>query len=1190
MRREARQATEQHPHATSRQPGELTCEKDPVDVATGSVLLSQTDANLPAGLPLLFKREFCSSYRAGRWFGPTWSSTVDQRLEIDAEGVVLLGEDGLLLTYPHPAPGVPTLPRHGSALWPLDRTPDGYLLSDPDHGRRWHFTQVDDELALLDRLDDRNSNWIRITYDEHQAPRSLEHSGGYRLTIDSENGRIRRLALTGAGPLGGNQELVRYGYSDHGHLIEVVKSGGVPTRFDYDSHGRIVTWTDTNGRAFTYTYDDHDRCTYQSGEDGHQRSAFTYTKDSEEVRTTTVTDSFGHDTRYVINKRDQVIARVDPLGNTTKYVRDRHNRLLRHTDPLDHTITFDYDAAGHLATVTRPDGRTARAEYNDLGLPVKVVNPDGTIVRQTYDNRGNCTSQSSISGQTTYRTYDVAGRLTSVTDSLGNTSTIESDRAGLPVTVTDALGATTRYERDPFGRITAVADPVGAVAHFAWTVEGRLAQYTAPDGTVESWAYDGEGNCVSHTDALGGESRYEYTHFDLLLTRTGPDGARYDFTHDTELRLASVVNPLGLTWQYEYDAASNLAAETDFDGRRISYSHDRAGRLAARTDPTGQVISYERNFLGQVTRKEAAGQTTEYTYDLTDQLTQATSPDCTLTLLRDRFGCLRSETINGRTLAYSYDRWGRLSTRTTPTGAVTTWHYDIAGRPTRMDAAGRAVEFEYDAVGREVSRRIGNHLTWSNQFDPMGRLTAQTVSKTGSSDPIRQISYAYRADGSVTQIDDHMIGPQRVALDIAGRVTAVHASNWSETYAYDPAGNQVSASWPTRHPGHEATGTRSYMGTRITSAGAIRYEHDTLGRVTLRQKTRLSRKSDTWRYQWDAEDRLTSVTTPDGTRWLYTYDPLGRRTSKIRLAKDSETVIERTDFTWDGTTLCEQTTVATRSSHAVTLTWDHHGLRPITQTERITSANAPQNEIDARFFAIITDLVGAPSVLVDENGGTAWRTQRTLWGSTAWASNSSAYTPLRFPGQYFDPESGLHFNHWRYYDPETARYLTLDPLGLAPAPNPAAYVHNPHLWVDPLGLTPCKAAAQIAKDNHTTPLGKEVPTREEASVGNATSHNYKKNFFDEHPELKGKVVVHHAIEQQVLKRYPGLFTADEMHSIENLRGIPKGDINSKIHLSEIRVSWNDFYRTHPTATRQEILDQASKVDDMLGHWFSPRIR
>ncbi|MGW7657913.1 RHS repeat-associated core domain-containing protein, partial [Streptomyces tendae] len=126
---------------------------------------------------------------------------------------------------------------------------------------------------------------------------------------------------------------------------------------------------------------------------------------------------------------------------------------------------------------------------------------------------------------------------------------------------------------------------------------------------------------------------------------------------------------------------------------------------------------------------------------------------------------------------------------------------------------------------------------------------------------------------------------------------------------------------------------------------------------------------------------------------------------------------------------------------------------PIAQTERVTEATT-QHEIDARFFAIVTDLVGTPTELVDESGTIAWRTRSTLWGTTTWAADSTAYTPLRFPGQYFDPETGLHYNHHRYYDPHTARYLTPDPLGLTPAPNPATYVHNPHTWTDPLGLAP----------------------------------------------------------------------------------------------------------------------------------------
>jgi RHS repeat-associated protein len=112
-----------------------------------------------------------------------------------------------------------------------------------------------------------------------------------------------------------------------------------------------------------------------------------------------------------------------------------------------------------------------------------------------------------------------------------------------------------------------------------------------------------------------------------------------------------------------------------------------------------------------------------------------------------------------------------------------------------------------------------------------------------------------------------------------------------------------------------------------------------------------------------------------------------------------------------------------------------------------------QREIDQRFFVIVTDLVGTTKELVDESGAIAWRTRTTLWGTTTWPKTATAHTPLRFPGQYHDLESGLHYNLNRHYDPECARYTTPDPLGLAPALNPVTYVHNPCTWSGPLGLT-----------------------------------------------------------------------------------------------------------------------------------------
>ncbi|GAB2798140.1 putative T7SS-secreted protein [Streptomyces daliensis] len=986
---------------------------DPVDLATGKMYLPQTDVALPGTLPLVFRRQVESGYRAGRWFGPSWASTVDQRLEIDAEGVVLVTEDGLLLPYPHPAPGVPTLPESGPRR-PLAIDADGdYLLTDPESGHTRHFTGPaasgpgGDGVAPLEEISDRNGNRITFEYAPDGAPSRIAHSGGYELAVTTDNGRVTALSLVGAGPgstgpegagpEGTDQLIKRYGYDERGNLTGVVNSSGLPLRFAYDEERRITSWTDTNDRRYDYVYDDRHRVVAEGGTDGHLQVRIAYEDPDAATghRVTTLTTARGNTTRYLINRACQVVAVTDALGHTVRTESDRHGRLLSRTDALGRVTRVERDGEGRPVRVTRPDGRAREVAYGERGLPVRVVEADGARWEFAYDGRGNRVAVTDPAGCVTRYGYDARGHLASVTDALGAVTRVRCDAAGLPVAVTEPGGEVTRYERDAFGRPVVITDPVGAATRLEWTVEGRLARRTGPDGASESWAYDGEGNRVRHVDAVGGVTSYEYTHFDLLAARTGPDGVRYAFTHDAELRLTRVTDPHGLSWDYAYDAAGRLVSESDFDDREVMYGYDAAGQLESRTNPLGQTVAFERDVLGQVVRKDADGAVTTFGYDPAGRLLHAMGPDAEVMWQRDRLGRIKAEVVNGRATTYAWDAVGRRTRRVTPTGAVAETTYDSSGNRTSLTTGGRTVDFTRDAAGREVGRRVGDAVQFAQVWDPAGRLSAQTVTGGPSAATIQHRAWTYRADGHLVGVEDALNGPRVFDLDAAGRVTGVRAQDWTESYAYDETGNQTRAAWPAAHPGAEAQGTRTYTGTRLRTAGALRYEHDAAGRVVLRQKSRLSKKPDTWRYTWDAEDHLTSVTTPDGTVWRYTYDPLGRR-----IAKHSAT--ERVDFTWDGPTLAEQTTTGPGLPDPVTLTWDHDGLRPLAQTERLTDATS-QTEIDSRFFAIVTDLVGTPTELVDESGTLAWRTRTTLWGTTTWTTNATTYTPLRFPGQYFDP-------------------------------------------------------------------------------------------------------------------------------------------------------------------------------------------
>jgi RHS repeat-associated protein len=98
------------------------------------------------------------------------------------------------------------------------------------------------------------------------------------------------------------------------------------------------------------------------------------------------------------------------------------------------------------------------------------------------------------------------------------------------------------------------------------------------------------------------------------------------------------------------------------------------------------------------------------------------------------------------------------------------------------------------------------------------------------------------------------------------------------------------------------------------------------------------------------------------------------------------------------------------------------------------------------------DHLGTPQVLTDGNGTVAWKATYTPFGEAV-ASVQAVENPFRFPGQYYDQETGLHYNYFRYYNPQTGRYITPDPIGLEGGINLFTYVAgNAVNFVDPLGL------------------------------------------------------------------------------------------------------------------------------------------
>ncbi len=1031
---------------------------DPVDLVSGQLLAVATDVRLDAVLPLLLRRAYASGYRHGALFGPGWASTLDVRLHVDQAGAVLfLGDAAQTLDYGVPAGlelGLPIQPSHG-ARWPLSLAQDGrYRVDDPASGLTWLFPRDGDgETRPLEELRDRNGNRVALLRDERGTPVEVAHSGGYRIAVDSVvmavGVRVAGLRLLTEGS-SKSLPLLRYGYDEAGRLTQITDSSGIPYVYRWDEQDRICGWIDRNGYDYQYTYDIEGRVVRTRGSGGYLAATIAYDPVN---RVTAVTDGLGYTTAYHYDRFQQVTRIVDPLHGEVRIERDRYGRVLSATDQLGNTARAERDYLGLPTLMIGADGTQTAVEYNSLGLPARISEPNGAVWHYAYDQAGNLLRTTDPLGANTSYAYNERGALTAMTDPAGGTTTFAVNGAGLAVSATDPTGSIWRLDRDAFGRVAAITDPLGATRRSAYSIEGQVLWREDAAGNVERYVYDPSGNLVEHIGPSGAITRFSYGPMGLRTTLIDPQGHRHGFSYDSELRLTRVIGPSGLEWTYTYDAAGRLIGERDFDGRELTYRLDAAGRLIERVNGAGQAVSFEHDAAGRIVGRTAGAAEYQYTFDSTGLMVRAEGPGSVLEFTRDLRGRALSESADGRILTRVYDALGHVIQRVTPSGAVSRWTFDAAGRAEALDASSARLGFGYDLAGRETMRTLGPEIALARFHDQTGRISALRL--TARQEVRQERTYAYRADGAVEQVADRLRGTRLYTLDLLGRATAVTAEGWSETYAYDELGNLTAARYARTAAGmHPAPPEhRTITGTRTRNDGHTVYEYDGEGRLVRRRRRTLSGQLMQWSYTWDALDQLIRVDTPDRGSWTYSYDPLGRRTAKTLLDVDGS-ALERTVFTYDGPRLIEQSRSDPHRGTRDTTTWDYEPdtFIPVAQTGHRTIGEPSDEYVEVQFHAIVTDLVGTPQELVSQDGALVQLATRDLWGRAAASSDTDEACPLRFPGQYFDAETGLHYNLHRFYDPELAAYISPDPLGLLPGPNPRAYIGNPLTGSDPLGL------------------------------------------------------------------------------------------------------------------------------------------
>ncbi len=1021
---------------------------EPVDAATGWVFSEHTDVELAGVFPLVLRRRYVSGFRFGRSFGTRWASTLDEHLDTANGRLALVRWDASVLVFPPVADGGEVTPLAGPDRWRLARGDVGsYTVLDPVAGITYRFAGAGRRKWLVEQRD-RAGRWVQFHRNHSGLVTKVVHHGGYQVLVIASGSRVAALDLaTAEGPV----RLATFDYR-HGSLIAETPAGAGTTRYEVDEVDRISAWVDANDVRYRHHYDDRDRCVSQGTENaGHERvHRYAYTYSDGPLpggQTMVVHYPNGANERYESDQDGRVVRVVGPLGGVTQHTFDQWGRRTSVTDPLGHTATFSYDEASRITRAVGPDGATTTVEYDETGLARRIVDPAGGVRLQEFDAGGELVRRVDPDGAVRSWAYSTSDPGFTWTDPTGREVVVDADPAGLPIAVTDAAG-TARVVRDELGRIVELIDPVGAATGLTWSVQGWLLGRRDATLAEETWRYDGRGNLVEAVDASGRVTRYDYGPFDVLTRRLAPDGGVVRLAYDDQCRLLAVTNQIGSTWSYERDLAGKVVVETDYDGRRTAFAYDLAGRVTTSISPTGDRTSYDLDPAGRVVGLDAAGTELAFRYDPLGNLLSAASPTDELTRELDRVGRLLTETVDGATTTWQRDEAGRVLERRTPAGVVSDWTLDASGRRTGLDLAGTQVGFRLDDVGRIVTADfVGGAI--ESAYDPLGRLTRRTVAGAGETD--WQVAYDYTSSGELATVWDSTAGVRRLELDLSGRVTAITGDGMAaEVYRYDPADNLTHAAWlGANDTASSGQGAREFRGSLLVRAGRDQFDHDAAGRLVRRRRGLLSGGSKEWTYCWNALDQLVTVTTPEGHRWHYRYDALGRRTGKTHVEPDGSE-IESYRYHWDGSVLAEQ--VHATPATATTTTWEHDGFTPIAETRARRPGNAAEwtrEEVDAEFSAIITDQVGTPLRMIGVDGDTTWASRPTLWGVT----EADPVMPLRFPGQYHDAETGLFYNLNRYYDPATGRYLTQDPLGLEPAPNPSTYPANPTVEIDPLGLS-----------------------------------------------------------------------------------------------------------------------------------------
>lgn len=1032
---------------------------EPVDAVTGRVYANHTDFSLPGPIPFIWKRTYYSDAEVNGPLGYNWHHSYNMGIyNMGNGGVTLRLQDGREIAMPAVAYGDVGYDRSEQLFLTCDAM--GWLVTDADKLQyRFQAPTNQEGFHMLSSIATTDGVAIHFDYDARGCLREITDSRGQVIAVDTDTeGRILRLYTFANGT---TVVFIEYRYDEQGNMMYTGDASGGHRYFTYNGH-LLVEYRNAMEQRFYWEYEgngDSARCIHTWGDGGILEYWASYTEGLTVVR-----NSLGFTTHYYYDERKLIYKIEDGAGGITRQVYNEHGEPEVLINPGGLSQRFEYNVYGRLIKAVNENELATSFSYDERLNLISIQQPSGATISWEYDNLDRIRTKQFPDGRRLQFTYEGV-YMNAITDGSGRSVHFYFNNRHDLVKQTYPNGSFQQWKYDDLGNTVQITDAGGNITTCSYDNAGNIVAMEEPDGNRQFFTYDANANLIHARDDLR-EVRFSYGSLGVLLSRT-QNGRKIKYVYDTELQLKSIANESGEVYRFSLDGIGNVVSEWGFDGLNRRYERDAAGRVKRILRPNNQWVAYEYDGTGNVVSEQYDDDSgTAFKYNKDGLLIAAQNADTGIRLIRNKAGKVIQEIQGGYTVERTYDSEGNAVLLKSNLGASVLFEHDRMGSVTRMQSGDWQAEWLYDMQGLELQRKMSGGVSVVTERDKLGRVIGRTIEtayreinrtryKWGRGNRLLQISSGIGksvTDFDYDEWDNLTCATYSVAQDVEkvyrlpDKIGNLFHSTDQKESAYGKGGQLVQNEKYNYY--YDREGNRIFKEFRKNNGIVVKDKQlleKELGIV-------FTGSASGWRYHWHSNGLLHKVILPHGGEVVYYYDALARR-----IAREYKGSVTR--WVWDGNVVLHE--------------WSYEGSFPpgrlIDESGALTEVKEPVTNVTtwlyeegslvpcarqegAEHYSVVADYMGTPTHAFDKAGNKVWERDLDCYGKVRNETGRTGMVLHTWQGQWLDAETGLSYNRFRYYDPETGHYLSQDPIRLEGGYHLYAYVHDPNTWLDPFGL------------------------------------------------------------------------------------------------------------------------------------------